>query len=148
MRANRANMPASPRPKRRRRLEQRSGARPDDRDPKVFGSAVRELLRDRGWDETVAVASVMGRWEQLVGSEVATHCRPERIDDGTLVLVAESTAWATQLRLLSRTIVDKLAKEIGPGVVRTIRVRGPAAPDWRHGPRRVTGGRGPRDTYG
>jgi len=31
--------------------------------------------------------------------------------------------------------------------VQRLRVHGPTAPDWRHGPLRVTG-RGPRDTYG
>jgi len=146
-RANRP-LPEQRRRRRVRRAEQRSGARPDDRDPKPFGAAVRELLRDRGWDDTMSVATVMGQWEALVGPDVAAHCRPERLDEGTLVLVAESTAWATQLRLLSRSIVERLAREVGPNLVRQVRVKGPATPDWRHGPRRVTGGRGPRDTYG
>lgn len=97
----------------------------------------------------MSVATVMGRWDALVGPEVAAHCRPERLDDdGVLTLVAESTAWATQLRLLSRSLLSRLAAEVGPDVVRSVRVKGPSAPDWRHGPRRVTGGRGPRDTYG
>jgi predicted nucleic acid-binding Zn ribbon protein len=49
--------------------------------------------------------------------------------------------------LLSRTILERLSAEVGPGVVRRLHVHGPTAPDWRHGPLRVTG-RGPRDTYG
>jgi predicted nucleic acid-binding Zn ribbon protein len=67
-----------------------------------------------------------------------------------LVLVAESTAWATQLRLLTRTLQAKLREQVGPEVVTSIVVRGPAQPDWRKGPRRVQGpgARGPRDTYG
>lgn len=90
----------------------------------------------------------MGRWEQIVGPDIAARCRPERLDgDGTLHLVAESTAWATQLRLLARTITARLDAEVGAGVVQRLRVHGPLTPDWRHGPRRVIG-RGPRDTYG
>lgn len=92
--------------------------------------------------------SVVGRWEALVGPELAAHCRPERLVDGELVLVAESTAWATQLRLLAPAVLARLATELGAGVVRSLRVHGPTAPDWQSGPRRVTGGRGPRDTYG
>jgi predicted nucleic acid-binding Zn ribbon protein len=61
--------------------------------------------------------------------------------------VAESTAWATQLRLLNRQILARIAAEVGPDVVVRLKVRGPTSPDWRHGPLRVTG-RGPRDTYG
>ena len=125
-----------------------SGPGPHPRDPQRLGAAVRDLLGDRGWEPTVAAASVVGRWESLVGPEVAAHCRPERLDDGVLTLVAESTAWATQLRLLAGRIVGRVTVELGPDVVRTVRVHGPTTPSWRHGPWRVTGGRGPRDTYG
>jgi predicted nucleic acid-binding Zn ribbon protein len=82
-----------------------------------------------------------------VGPDVAAHCRPERLVAGELTVVAETTAWATQLRLMSRQLLTAIAREVGPDVVRRLRVHGPTAPDWRHGPLRVTG-RGPRDTYG
>jgi predicted nucleic acid-binding Zn ribbon protein len=36
---------------------------------------------------------------------------------------------------------------VGNGVVKRMRIQGPAAPSWRKGPRHVSG-RGPRDTYG
>jgi predicted nucleic acid-binding Zn ribbon protein len=54
-----------------------------------------------------------------------------------LSCVAESTAWATQIRLLSASLLDRIAAELGPGVVTTLHVQGPTAPDWRHGPLRV-----------
>lgn len=124
-----------------------SGPGPDARDPARLGNLVQGLVQDRGWQQTAASAGVVGRWDQIVGAEIAAHCRPESLRDGELVLVAESTAWATQLRLLSGRIRGRLATEVGPDVVRTIRVHGPTAPSWRKGPRRVAG-RGPRDTYG
>ncbi len=124
-----------------------SGAGPDRRDPGRIGDALRELVGDREWNDTLAAAGVVGRWDEIVGSDLAAHCRPTRLDGDELTLVAESTAWATQIRLLSRQIVDRIAAEVRPGLVRSIRVHGPTAPDWRHGPRRVAG-RGPRDTYG
>ena len=124
-----------------------SGAGTDQRDPQKLGSLVRRLVTDRGWEKTAASAGVMGRWEQIVGPEIADHARPASLVDGELVLIAESTAWATQLRLLAPRIQARLAAEAGAGVVRTIRVQGPATPSWRKGPRRVAG-RGPRDTYG
>jgi predicted nucleic acid-binding Zn ribbon protein len=90
---------------------------------------------------------LLPRWEQIVGADIAAHCRPERLEDGELSCVAESTAWATQLRLMSAQLLSRIAAEVGPDVVQRLRVRGPTAPDWRHGPLRVVG-RGPRDTYG
>ncbi len=129
----------------RRRAAPRRGA--DDRDPVTFGAAIERLVSERGWQPTTTSARVLGEWDRLVGPEVADHCRPTSLVDGELVLVAESSAWATQLRLLTGTLHRRLADAVGEGVVTTIVVRGPAQPDWRRGPRRVQG-RGPRDTYG
>lgn len=124
-----------------------SGARPDDRDPQPFGGAVADLVRERDWTRTLVAAGLLPRWEQIVGADIASHCRPERLEGGELSCVAESTAWATQLRLMTPQLLATIAAEVGPGVVSRLRVSGPTAPDWRHGPLRVTG-RGPRDTYG
>jgi predicted nucleic acid-binding Zn ribbon protein len=108
---------------------------------------IARVVADRGWQDTTAAATVLANWDTLVGPEIADHCRPVSLVDGELVLVAESSAWATQLRLLTRTMAARLAERAGAGVVTGIVVRGPAQADWRKGPRRVKG-RGPRDTYG
>jgi len=124
-------------------------ARPegDSRDPVTFGSAITRLVNERGWQETTTAAGVLANWAQVVGVEIADHCQPVSLVEGELILVAESTAWATQLRLLTKTLVARIRDHAGEGVVTKIVVRGPAQPDWRKGPRRVQG-RGPRDTYG
>jgi predicted nucleic acid-binding Zn ribbon protein len=125
----------------------RSGSGPDARDPMRFGAAIDRLVAERGWKETTAAATVLGRWDQLVGAEIADHCQPTSLVDGELVLTAESSAWATQLRMLTHTMQTRLQDQLGESVVTKIVVRGPAQPDWRKGPLRVRG-RGPRDTYG
>ena len=135
-----ARRPAS----RRRRW---SGPGPDDRDPQPFGRLVARVSLDRGWSPRLTDATVLGRWPQLVGSDIADHCTPLSLRDGELVLQAESTAWATQLRTLARQLLHRIAVGVGKDVVRRIRVVGPSGPSWRHGPRHVRG-RGPRDTYG
>lgn len=119
----------------------------DARDPELFGTAITRLVTDRGWQATTSAARVVGEWDVLVGVDIAGHCRPASLVDGELVLVAESSAWATQLRLMAAQLVRSLTSQVGPGVVSRVVVRGPAQPDWRRGPRRVQG-RGPRDTYG
>ena len=139
--------PGAPRTGARRSDAPRSGAGPDGRDPVAFGTMIRRLVAERGWAETTTAAGVLANWDRLVGPEIADHCRPQSLTDGELVLVAESSAWATQLRLLTRTMTRRLSEQVGEGVVTSVVVRGPAQADWRKGPRRVQG-RGPRDTYG
>lgn len=142
--------PGVPVKRRLRPVESRSGSGADARDPVAFGAAIRRLVSERGWEDTTTAAGVLANWDTLVGPEIADHSRPESLVDGVLVLVAESTAWATQLRLMTRTMQARLKERAGEGVVTSIVVRGPAQPDWRKGPRRVQGpgARGPRDTYG
>lgn len=90
---------------------------------------------------------MFGRWADLVGAEVASHAIPVSLREGELTVQAESTAWATQLRMLQRDLLARIAAGAGRGVVTRLRVHGPSAPTWRHGNRHVPG-RGPRDTYG
>jgi predicted nucleic acid-binding Zn ribbon protein len=78
---------------------------------------------------------------------VAVHARPVELKDAELTVQADSTAWATQLRLLQRQLLAKIAAAVGNDVVKRLKVLGPTAPSWRFGTRHVRG-RGPRDTYG
>jgi predicted nucleic acid-binding Zn ribbon protein len=136
-------------PARRKRASSGSSTsrRRDPGDPEPLGDTLNRLLAERGWDVPAAIAGVTQRWPEVAGEELAAHCRPDKFDDGVLTLVAESTAWATQIRLLVPQLHRRLDEVVGRGIVRRVEVHGPAGPDWRRGPLRVRG-RGPRDTYG
>jgi predicted nucleic acid-binding Zn ribbon protein len=136
-----ADSPAPRRPGRRSRRD----------DPEPLNDAIGALLDAHGWREAAAVGSVFGRWAEIVGPELAAHTRPDSLADGELTVTADSTAWATQVRLLAAHLVRRLNAELGDGAVQRVRVRGPAGaagPARRPGEWRVRGGRGPRDTYG
>ncbi|MFF5567736.1 DciA family protein [Streptomyces sp. NPDC012623] len=130
----------------------RSGAGADGRDPLPLGAAISRLITERGWETPAAVGGVMGRWPQIVGEDLAKHCVPQRYDDGhderVLTVRCDSTAWATQLRLLAPRLVARLNEDLGHGTVRTIKVLGPGGPPSRSGRLRAPGSQGPGDTYG
>jgi predicted nucleic acid-binding Zn ribbon protein len=133
---------AVPGPRRPRR-----GARARREDPQPLSTALDGLLGDQGWRLAAAVGSVFGRWDQLVGPDVAAHTRPERFNDGELVVIADSAAWATQVRLLTSAVLRRLNEELGHGTVTRVVVRGPAPPR-RMGQLRVRGTREHNDDYG
>lgn len=124
-----------------------AGSTGSGRDPALLGDQMDRLLLDRGWNVDVAVGAVMGRWADIVGSNVAEHCKPVTFSDGVLTVRADSTAWTTQMRLMSSSILGRLETEVGKDAVTELRVQGPSAPSWNRGPRKSTGP-GPRDTYG
>lgn len=119
----------------------------DKRDPHPVGGEVDRLLASRGWHADVQVGSVVGRWADIVGPQVAANVEVVAFEGTVLTVRAVSTAWATQMRLLLSTVLARIETEVGAGVVTEIVVRGPGGPSWRKGPLSA-GGRGPRDTYG
>jgi predicted nucleic acid-binding Zn ribbon protein len=125
-----------------------SGAHPDDRDPQALTDMLGKLVVDQGWEVDLNVQGIFGRWSELVGGEVSAHSVPESFNDGRLVVRTDSTAWATQLRLLAPMVIRTINEHVGHGTVRVIEVLGPRGPSWKKGPRSVRDGRGPRDTYG
>jgi predicted nucleic acid-binding Zn ribbon protein len=136
--------------KQARRGGLRSGAHADGRDPMALGAAINRLITERGWEAPAAVGGVMGRWPQIVGEDLAKHCEPEKYDEDERVLVVrcDSTAWATNLRLLAPQLIARLNEDLGHGTVTLIKVQGPVGPPRRYGPLRAPGSTGPGDTYG
>jgi predicted nucleic acid-binding Zn ribbon protein len=124
-----------------------SGPGPDRRDPQPLGAVSQDLARTRGWSPRVAEGAIFGRWRSVVGADIADHATPTGLREGVLSVSAESTAWATQLRMVQEQLIAKIAAAVGDGVVTSLRITGPTAPSWRKGPLHISG-RGPRDTYG
>lgn len=138
-------MAADKRAELRRTRKRRPG---ESADPVGFAAAIEALLAARGWKADVKAASVLSRWPQLVGADVAAHAQPISLNDRELVVQAESTAWATQLRLLSRTLLSRIQAEVGAETVASLRIHGPSGPARPTGQWRSPDSRGPRDTYG
>ncbi|MFI6344834.1 DUF721 domain-containing protein [Streptomyces sp. NPDC050560] len=131
----------------------RSGARADGRDPVPLGAAISRLITERAWETPAAVGGVMGRWPGIVGEQLAGHCVPVSYDEApdarVLTVRCDSTAWATQVRLLAPRLVARINEELGHGTVRFLKVQGPqGGPHQGFGRLRAPGSKGPGDTYG
>lgn len=117
------------------------------RDPRAMDANVTAFLKRMGWTENIEVAAVTARWREVIGDKIADHCEPVSFEEGVLLLRASSSAWATQMQLMSGQVRHRLNEEFGREVVKELRFIGPSDRHWVKGPRRVKG-RGPRDTYG
>src|ERR1700712_113999 len=121
-RATARSTPAARKKQRRRdadvrRTPRSSGAHPDDRDPQRLGATVEKLVSDNGWGLEIRMRGVFVRWPALGGPQGAPPSTPESFADGRLVVRTDSTAWATQLKLLAPTVVRRLNGELGEGTV-------------------------------
>ncbi|WP_165066302.1 DUF721 domain-containing protein [Marisediminicola senii] len=117
------------------------------RDAHGLGDVLDSLTSRMGWDSPLAQSEMMASWAEIAGEETAEHSHPAGIEEGTLTVKCDSTAWATQLRLMRVQILTHIAVRYPDAGIVTIRFEGPGAPSWKRGPKSVPG-RGPRDTYG
>ncbi|QTH59831.1 DUF721 domain-containing protein [Corynebacterium hindlerae] len=113
----------------------------------TLGDVLKGEIRSRGWQKDIAGGWIFSHWHVLVGDKIAQHTRVQMMKDKALFIQCDSTAWATNLRLMQRQILQEIAKHVGPDVVAELKIFGPNVPSWRKGPLHVKG-RGPRDTYG
>ena len=84
------------------------------RDPLGLGDVVDALATQLGWTGALAKSDLLERWEELAGAETARHAIPDQITDGVLVVRCESTAWATQLRMMRSELLARIGERF-PG---------------------------------
>jgi predicted nucleic acid-binding Zn ribbon protein len=79
------------------------------RDPVPITAALDDVVRSLRGPDRRQVGGLFGRWEEVVGAQVAAHVRPRQLDGTTLVVEADDAAWATQIRFLTSTVRERLA---------------------------------------
>lgn len=117
------------------------------REPTGLDDVMDSLTTVMGWSSPLARGELLSAWSRLVGDDIAARSQPVGIEEGVLSVQCDSTAWATQLRMMQGDILTSVVRDFPDAGVTGVRVLGPGAPSWKRGPRSVPG-RGPRDTYG
>lgn len=117
------------------------------RDPEGIGAVMDSLTVNLGWSSPLARSDLLASWLEISGAETAQHSSPASIEEGVLTVKCDSTAWATQLRLMRVQIMNQIVSRYPEAGIDSVRFEGPGAPSWKRGPKSIPG-RGPRDTYG
>ena len=118
------------------------------KDPEKLSNILSDLVTTRDWKKGIAEGTLFTKWREIVGNEIADHCEPITLFEGRLTIKAESTSWATQLRLITPDLLKNIRSRSEGALVEELTVIGPNAPSWKRGLRTIRGARGPRDTYG
>lgn len=114
-------------PRRRRSTTTRR----DGQEPSGFAAVLAGLMTDRAWELPAAGGSVLDRWPGIataITPHLHHHVRAVAFhpETGQLDLRPDSSAYATQLRLISARIIT--AANEATSTVRTIRVLPPGTP--------------------
>lgn len=98
---------------------------PGDREPRPVLASLGRVADRLGLGSPTALGAVFSRWEEIVGSDVATHATPRTLRDGVLTIVVDQPTWAASLRLLAGDLLARVAEESGEPVAElVVRVSG------------------------
>ena len=96
--------------------------RPKKTRPIAVGEALAGYLKRSGLARRVGQAQVIPEWPSLVGAQIAAVTSPESITpDGVLFVRVATSAWMTELQLMTPDIMARINAGRGAGRITTIR---------------------------
>ena len=81
--------------------------------PRELSGVLGQVLDELGMDSAAAAFRIGERWSELVGADVAAHCRPTEVRGRLLEVEVESPVWAQQLQLQRPAMLAALRRELG-----------------------------------
>ena len=81
-------------------------------EPRSLESSLDALSRRLGAEGARGLGGLFSRWTEIVGPAMAEHVRPVRLDAEALVVTVDHPAWATQVRRLGETLLDKVSEQV------------------------------------
>ena len=81
--------------------------------PRPIDDSLDALSRRMGLEGAQGLGRLFAGWTDIVGEAMAEHVQPVRIDASALVVTVDHPAWATQVRRLGDTLLDRAADHAG-----------------------------------
>jgi predicted nucleic acid-binding Zn ribbon protein len=66
---------------------------------------------------------IFNYWMEIVGAEIAKNTKPKKLKDKVLYISTVNPIWASELNLMSQSIIGKINEYLKEDVVRAIRVK-------------------------
>ena len=92
-------------------------------EPVQLADALGRLL---GWLDVPPadlLSTVFQRWEEVVGPDVARHCRPAAVEGDRLVVLASDSTWASEVQWLASEVLARINEMSSAGRLQSLIVR-------------------------
>lgn len=86
-----------------------------------LGGLLNASLDDLGIRQKVLEQQTVGRWAEVVGSNIAAASMADKIREGVLFVCCKSSTWANELSFHKEHIIKKLNAAAGKKIVKDIR---------------------------
>ena len=91
--------------------------------PRPLKQGIERLLDGLGAPEIDTVATLVERWPEVVGPELASLVRAVAVRGSELVVRVEDPAWASQIAWLESQLLERIADLVGPGRITAVKAR-------------------------
>ncbi len=91
--------------------------------PQSLQNVISEVLKEYGLEKKARTYSVITDWPHIVGEKIASATEAEKLDKGILTVRVKNQVWRYELTMQKASILEKIAKVCGAGLVRDIQWR-------------------------
>lgn len=89
--------------------------------PTAVGDLIDQVLGDLGLASVAKAHQIGARWKEIVGAQVAAHCRPLGLRGEVLEIEVDSPVWSQQLQLRKPELLAALERVMGGDAPRELR---------------------------
>lgn len=75
-----------------------------------------------GLTDVDSINALFVDWPDIVGEQLAEHCKPRSLRDQTLTIQASDQQWATELTWMRPIIIERCCEALGEDSVTTVRI--------------------------
>ena len=87
-----------------------------------FSDIMPGLINQFDIKKEFTIETLEAKWPIISGDIMSKHSKPRRIAGKTLIVECDHPVFANELAMFSDIIITKIEDELGPGIVKKIRV--------------------------
>ena len=88
-----------------------------------IGSVIKSVVSGLNIESKINSSRLFNHWQEIVGSEISSKAKPEKLNKGLLFVSVTTSTWANELSLMSNQLIDRINSYIGKKIVKEIRFR-------------------------
>lgn len=89
--------------------------------PTAVGDLIGRVLGELGLEGVARSHEIGEKWEEVVGAQVAAHCRPLGLRGEVLEIEVDSPVWSQQLQMRKPELLAALGRNFGRHAPRELR---------------------------
>ncbi len=92
-----------------------------DHSPEQIGNTLQGMLKEMGIEKKINQYRILDMWQEIVGEQIASHTKADKIRDKVLHVKVKSMTWRTELMFQKSQILQRIADKVGNDLIKDIR---------------------------